>query len=420
MASPDSHALRGDLHSAVARALDAVSIVDVHTHLFDPAMGELLLTGIDELLTYHYHVAELMRARPDLAPAEFLSLPKSEQADLVWRELFVERTPLSEVGRGIVELFTAMGVDPGATDLSEARAAWPDQGDTPALVDRVMRMAGVREVCMTDDPLDPHERSAWELGFERDPRFVAALRLDSAIMDWPKPVPLLRAIGCDVEEGITERTVTALRRYLVDWHARMDARYMAVSLPPELGYFGAERLDEAPVWMQLLVRAVIPAAAERGTPVALMIGVKRGVNPRLALAGDGVGNADVDALERLVADHPDTRFLVTLLSREGQHQFAVAARKFANITPFGAWWFMNNEPLFQELTAMRLDLLGPTFVPQHSDCRVLEQLYFKWKRSRAWLVEPFAHRYADLERAGLTVTEEMIARDLEAMLGRGF
>ena len=403
-------------HELVNRELEKLPIADVHTHLFDPGMGGLLLAGIDELLTYHYHVAELFRARPDLRPEAFWSAPIQERADLVWRELFVERSPLSEVGRSVVGMLRSFGLDPNANDLGEARAFFADAvRDLRGHVDRVLGMAGVREVCMTNDPLDPAERPVWERGFERDPRFVAALRLDSAIMEWPKAVPALRALGYDVEDARSERTITELRRYLVDWHRRMDARYMAVSLPPVLGYPHSQE-----PWLDLLVRAVIPAASEVGCPVALMIGVRRQVAPRLALAGDSLGATDVESLERLANDHPDTRFYVTLLAREGQHALCVAARKFANLVPFGCWWFVNVPSLTEEITRMRLDLLGPTFVPQHSDARVLEQLVFKWGRSRAWLGRVLGDHYADLDASGGRLTAETVRRDLSAMLGQGF
>ena len=36
----------------------ATPVVDIHTHLYDPTFKELLLWGIDDLLVYHYLVAE--------------------------------------------------------------------------------------------------------------------------------------------------------------------------------------------------------------------------------------------------------------------------------------------------------------------------------------------------------------------------
>lgn len=406
-----------EVRALVARILDELPIVDVHTHLYDPAMGELLLAGPDELLTYHYHVAELFRARPDLDPEAFFAMPREVRADLVWRELFVKRSPLSEPGRGLVTLWRAFGLDPGAGDLREARACFAERlRDPRAHVDDVLARARVREVCMTNDPLDGVERACWERGFTRDPRFVAALRLDSAIMDWPRAVPALRALGCDVEDALSARSIDALRRYFVAWHRRFDARYLAVSLPPQIGYPDGGQKP----WLALLERAVLPAAEELGTPLALMIGVRRQVNPRLRLAGDSVGVPDVESIERLAHAFPRVRFLVTLLSREGQHALCVAARKFANLEPFGCWWFVNVPSVAREITAMRLDLLGPNFVPQHSDARVLEQLLSKWERSRRWLAAVLGDQYADLAAAGGVVDEARVRRDLIAMLGRGF
>ena len=131
-------------------------------------------------------------------------------------------------------------------------------------------------------------------------------------------------------------------------------------------------LDDAV--MARIAEAVVPAARETGLPIALMIGVTRAANPRLEMAGDSVGAADVKVLERFADEFHDVRLLVTYLARENQHALCVAARKFKNVVPFGCWWFVNNPGLIREITEMRLDMLGLSFVPQHSDCRILEQL----------------------------------------------
>src|SRR5271167_1193777 len=77
------------LTSVVEEELAATRCIDVHTHLFMPSLGKLGLWGIDELLTYHYLEAELFRSS-DIAPEKYWSLSKREQANAVWRALFVE------------------------------------------------------------------------------------------------------------------------------------------------------------------------------------------------------------------------------------------------------------------------------------------------------------------------------------------
>jgi hypothetical protein len=43
---------------------------------------------------------------------------------------------------------------------------------------------------------------------------------------------------------------------------------------------------------------------------------------------------------------------------------------------------LNNPSLVEEITRMRLEMLGMSFIPQHSDARVLEQVIYKWRSSR--------------------------------------
>jgi hypothetical protein len=164
-----------------------------------------------------------------------------------------------------------------------------------------------------------------------------------------------------------------------------------------------------------MTKAVFPVARERGIPVAMMIGVKKLANPALRLAGDSVGRSDIDTVEALARDFGDIRFLLTMLARENMHELCIASRKFKNITPFGCWWFLNNPSLIDEITRMRLETLGLSFVPQHSDARVLDQLVYKWAHSRKIIGEVLTDKYADLAAAGWVPTRADIVRDINQL-----
>ena len=159
-----------------------------------------------------------------------------------------------------------------------------------------------------------------------------------------------------------------------------------------------------------------------------MIGVRRQVNPRIRLAGDAVGRADLRSLETLCRKYPDNRFLVSVLSRENQHELCVYARKFNNLMPFGCWWFLNNPSMVEEITRERIEMLGTSFIPQHSDARVLEQLVYKWRNTRRTLAPILAASYRNLIEDGRDVTRQEIQRDVKKLLrsnfeksiGRGF
>jgi len=59
---------------------------------------------------------------------------------------------------------------------------------------------------------------------------------------------------------------------------------------------------------------------------------------------------------------------------------------------------------------MRLELLGTSMIPQHSDARVLDQLVYKWDHSRRVIGKVLREKFADLADAGWPLTREEIQK----------
>ncbi len=403
---------KAGLKKAVDRALRKTPITDIHTHLYTPSFGDLLLRGIDELLTYHYLVAESFHWL-EMPFEDFWKLSKREQADLIWKTLFVEHSPYSEACRGVLTVLNKWGLDVRKRNLDSYRKFFAKL-KVEKHVDQVFKLANVREVVMTNDPFDASEHDVWMSGYRSDERFRAALRIDTLLIHWDVARGRLKEWGYDVEETLSARTVEEVGRFLREWSARMRALYTAVSLTPDFDF------PNETFTSRMLDRCVIPVMRELDMPLALMIGVKRQTNPELRLAGDSVGLSSVTAVERLCARHPKNKFMVTMLARENQHELCVAARKFRNLLLFGCWWFINNPSLIKETTRMRFELLGPGVVPQHSDARVLDQIVYKWEHSRKVIGEVLVEKYTDLLNTGWTLTEKELSRDVAELLGGNF
>ena len=386
------------MRAQIERIVNNTVASDLHTHLYTPHFGPAIhLWGIDELVTYHYLVAEQFRFC-SLTPAQFWAMSKQQQADHIWKTLFVERAPLSEACRGVIGVLKAFGLDTSAPNLNEAREFFRAQ-DAYEHIGNVFKLAGISQCVMTNDVFDPKEAAVWEQGFERDPRYHAALRID----------PMLNEPHPGYKGSIAES-----RKFLDMWIKRMNPLYMAVSLPPSFQY--PEETQRA----HILREVIFPTCREHKIPFAMMIGVRKRVNPPLGDAGDSIGHADAGAVERICYENPDVNFLVTMLSRENQHELCVAARKFANLKLFGCWWFLNNPSIIREITTERIELLGASFIPNHSDARILEQVIYKWNHTRRALVDCLESAYRDMVLDGRTPTEAEIQKDVDAMLHGNF
>jgi hypothetical protein len=313
----------------------------------------------------------------------------------------------------VVAVLHAFGLPTSSADLAEARKFFAAQ-KLEEHIANVFKLAGISEAVMTNDPLDPLEFPLWHAGAEPHPLFHAVLRLDRILEKWPEHFAALQTAGYKVEQQITAESVSEIRRFLTDWCGRMKPVYMAVSLTDTFAY-----PDES--GRTLLLRdAVLPVCREFNIPLSLMIGVRRQVNPAIRLAGDGVGRADLRALENLCLAFPGNRFLVSLLSRENQHELCVYARKFNNLMPFGCWWFLNNPSIVEEITRERIEMLGTSFIPQHSDARVLEQVIYKWRNTRRTMAPILANSYSLLEQDGRPVSREQIRQDIQRLFRTNF
>jgi hypothetical protein len=318
---------------------------------------------------------------------------------------------------------TRLGLDPSDKSLAAARK-WTGQQDPSKQIDRVMELSNVKSITMTNAVFDDNERSRWlanpQVG--TDPRFTAVLRIDPMLREWPRAQRLLGEWGYDVgtDEQPDAKSIEAGKKFLRDWIDKMKAIYLAVSLPPDWRYPAGANDAVARAGQTILEKVVLPVCAERNLPFAMMIGSNLRVNPALREAGDMVGYADVASVVNLCREFPNNRFFVTMLARENQHALCVAARKFANLMVFGCWWFLNNPSLIDEITRMRMELLGTSFIPQHSDARVLEQLIYKWEHSRALIANVMADKYAEMAGAGRPVTEAEVKRDAKGYFESNF
>jgi len=271
---------RAEVANAVERVcLQTPLPVDVHTHLYSARFGDLLLWGFDELVTYHYLIAEVCRTNRSVSPEQFYAMSKREQADHIWQSLFVDESPISEARRGVLTVLQAYGLDVTNGTPADFREFFA--GTTvDEHIDRVFELAKAERVVMTNDPFNDAERAVWEeQGPETDKRFLSALRIDPILVRWDRAAEMLRARGFECWADLSGDSIAQVRRFLSDWCDRMDPCYLAVSL--EADFYYPSEYPSTP----LIDQAVVPVCEERGIPFAPMIGVRRGLNPALRDAG---------------------------------------------------------------------------------------------------------------------------------------
>uniref|UniRef100_A0A7S2S087 Glucuronate isomerase n=1 Tax=Rhizochromulina marina TaxID=1034831 RepID=A0A7S2S087_9STRA len=436
---------KDDVGGVVRRTVETTRVVDVHTHLFPPTHEDLFLHGIDNLLTYHYLVAEFFMTAEGLAPEDFFALSVEAQADRIWQHLFVDRSPVSEATQGVVTVLSKLGLGGmvATRDLGAIRE-WFRAQPVEEHVEKVFDLAGVEYVVMTNIPFDPKEARHWRERKNAGSRFRSALRVDALFAGD------METVTAALSQAGHELSVTGLTAYLEEWVDLIHPEYLMASTPHDFhlpngpldqfigcscqvgpsrslltpGSFGissrhattCKALELTGSGPELLHKVVFPLCESKGLPMALKVGAFRGLNPSLRSGGDGVVVADLSEVAKLVQQYPKVKFLVTVLSRNNQHEAAVMAQKFPNLHLYGCWWYCNNPSIIEEITRMRIEMLGLGFTAQHSDCRVLEHLLYKWPHFREILIPILTTEFEKLVGRGWPLTEEQVVRDVTRVL----
>lgn len=400
------------VREVIAQKLKKTKAVDIHTHLFPPEHGNLLLSGADNLLSYHYLIEEYLR-RVAMSPDEFWKHNITDRAKMIWDTLFLKNTPISESTSGIIEIMYNMGLlERKQQTLENLRNTLTDTPDRN-YCHKILNKANLSHVVMTNDPFNPEEVAFWNTQIKPDKAFIPSIRLDQLFEQTVTVSRTLKQEGYKIpnDESNLKKTY---EEFIEEWVRKLRPAYMAVSLDDSFN------LRKGDYRTDLMKEIILPVSERNKLPISLMLGAKRRVNPKLLEAGDSVVRVETSWLGELARDNPDVKFLVTALSWQNQQELIVLSRKFSNIMVFGVWWFLNTESQMRVLSRMRVELLGNSFIPQHSDSRILEQVIYKWKRARTMLEDLLVERYSYIRRFGWEVSEDEIEEDIEKLLFRNF
>jgi len=67
-----------------------------------------------------------------------------------------------------------------------------------------------------------------------------------------------------------------------------------------------------------------------------------------------------------------------------------------------------------------MEMLGTSFIPQHSDARVLEQVIYKWRNTRRTMAPILTNAYRLLLSDGREVSRKEIERDVNRLFRSNF
>lgn len=413
-----------NLETIVSEIASETIFPDIHTHLFTPSADGLWLSGIIELLRYHYAYREHLGWRRDIAIDTFWKLSEREQADQVWYTHFVKKgdssvLPVSEGMRAILTILQAFGLDPNAVTLDDAVQFFSEQ-DPYAHTSKVLELAGVSTVIGTNNPFDKAELKFYRSGREWHPAFRSALRLDDLVLNYKDACLVLKNVLDyeDVSSDLNRSSLLQMRQFLSDWivgrpqkSSRLpNVSYVGISFPPDFPW-----LETSDPRVRILEEVVIPSCAEYGISLFLMPEPVRGLEPAMRNAGDYLGKMDSVSFGRFAQKHSEVDIWVSPLNFSSQYEMSALSCVLPHVKPWSTWWYNHQPGLTKQLLDMRIEMNGSNSFLFNSDARVLEHLISKWRHFRAELTVVLHTQVSRLIDTGYEVSKRDISNWVNTM-----
>lgn len=394
------------LRTRLFDALDAIVLVDPHTHInaLNPASNTLA-----DILGYHYytelaHSAGMPKARIE----EEGVAPKEKVGRLVEYLPVLENTIQSSWLIEMAAAFFDFRMEAVTRDNWEAlydRATAMMQ--LPDWSERVLRQSKLEAVFLTNDFDDPLA------GFDTK-KYIPCLRTDDLVFHLAQPSVrqrLDKVAGTPVHDAKTLRSAIGS---LFEHFTKNGARACAISLPPDFAPAAVSDAQASAAVDDVFRQGLATSAdrrkdlshfvfwtltqfcAEYKLPFDLMIGVNRGVYADGVFQGRDLYDSRVSLIQyrELFNAFPQVKFPISVLASVTNQELVSYSWIFPNVLCNGHWWYSNTPTYIEHDAAARLEAVPRTKqIGYYSDMYKLEFALPKFAMYKRILAKILAERF---------------------------
>ena len=386
--------------------LDALSIVDPHTHInaLSPAS-----TTLADILGYHYYTELAHSTGMSKAQIEEPGLdPKEKVGRLVAHLGKIENTIQSS---WLIEMLQSFfGFEDDRLTSNNWEAVYDRSAQQMAAEDwsaQVLKKSKLEGVFLTNDFDDPLE------GFDTNV-YIPCLRTDDLVFHLGKPAVRERLEKSTGQALSSAATVRQALDKLFEHFTSKGARACAISLPPDftpthISEVAADRAVQAILRdgddldarrqqdvAHFVFWTLAEMCAEHRLPFDLMIGVNRGVYTDGVFQGQDLYDSRVSLIQyrELFNAFPQVIFPVSVLASVTNQELVSYAWIFPNVVTNGHWWYSNTPTYIEHDAAARLEAVPSSKqIGYYSDMYKLEFALPKFAMYKRILAKILAERY---------------------------
>jgi len=422
------------LRERLFQALDAIVLVDPHTHIDAHAPAS---TTLADILGYHYYTELAHSAGMPRERIEEPGLASKEKVGRLVEYLgTIENTIQSSWLIEMCQAFFGFQSDAITADNWEALYDRAESAmRSPDWAEQVLKRSKLEGVFLTNDFDDPLA------GFDTR-RYVPCLRTDDLVFHLAQPAVRDRLDRATKSSVRDERSLRAAIGKLFEHFTARGARACAISLPPDFAPTkvaaarAAAAVDDVYAHgpdadaerrrdlSHYVFWTLAEFSAEFKLPFDLMIGVNRGVYAAGVHQGRDLYDSRVSLIQyrELFNAFPQVKFPISVLASVTNQELVSYSWIFPNVLTNGHWWYSNTPTYIEHDCAARLEAVPRTKqIGYYSDMYKLEFALPKFAMYKRILAKILAERFVVdrgwSEERALTLGHQVLRGNVDAVFG---
>lgn len=439
------------MEKVIKNILDNSQIIDLNSQLFPYEYQQLCLFGIDNLLTNRNIIIELFETYTGITQEEFNKLTKNNQADIVWQQLFILRTPFSKNTFNILISLKKLGFinEIENRNLKEIRDRLSKINihNINIYIEQIFNLANIQYTVMTNqvfnvqevkcldkififkkgdsvmykkdkeiekvtileshrelgDPgyytvIYPNKReknTLWKYLFlpeksfnELTKRFKTSININQLLFNYQNSL----SNGLLKTYGYTE-DIEGIKDYIQYWNHFLQPEYFTLYVENDFIYNNEiNGKEDTPSY--ILENIIFPLAEKLNLPILFKF----------------IGNNQknyIYSLSKMCKKHSKIKFLSNYILDQNYNQIYSILKKYTNLYIY---------EIFERDNINYRDKIGISSLNISSDSSVLEELLYKSENYKQNISQILIDKYKKLEETGWKVPENEIERDINYLL----
>ena len=398
-----------NIKNLISDEIDDTNLIDINSDFYSYG-NSYFNFGFDTFITNENLINELFLTYKKFSKNEFIKFNKIRQADIIWENLFIKNTPISEACKEVLIILNLLNINVNK-NLNLIRLKFNsnifniDSNDINELsynyyIKYLFNKSKIKYTIMNFNIFSDYDIDKWENNLEKNPYIKISFNIDQLFLNLKKSYNF-------IEENGFFPSIMGIKQYISYWKNIINPKYFFITIETNKIY----------TYKLIINEIVIPLSKNINLPIALNF-VNNGKFDEIQKINDNI--LSLEFIEMLCKNNKDCKFIAMFSYPINYNTLYEYQNKFSNLYIFDNTLSLKKTNLLELILKKKIDNLGINFTTFIGFNKTPEQCLYKSFILKKIIKEYLYEKYTELENIGLDISINQIKKDISILLKGNF